>query len=98
MKHLVNITKADGTQELFEEEKLAESLRNVGGDHILVEKIIRHIEKEIHDGMPTSEIYRHAFHLLRRHSLPIAIKYSLRRALSELGPDGFSFEKNSPNF
>lgn len=93
MKHLVTITKADGTQELFEEEKVAESLRNAGGDGALVEKILFHLEKEIHEGMPTSEIYRHAFHLLRRHSPPVAIKYSLRRALSELGPDGFPFEK-----
>jgi hypothetical protein len=93
MKRLVTITKSDGTQELFEEEKLAQSLRNVGGDHSLIEKILKHLEKEIHDGMPTSEIYRHAFHLLRKHSIPVAIKYSLRRALSELGPDGFSFEK-----
>jgi hypothetical protein len=93
MKRLVTITKADGTQELFEEEKLGESLRTAGGDRAIIEKIIAHIEKEIHDGMPTSEIYRHAFHLLRKHSIPVAIKYSLRRALSELGPDGFPFEK-----
>ncbi len=93
MTRLVTITKADGTQELFEAQKLTESLQNAGGDHVVIEKILSHIEKEIHDGMPTSEIYRHAFHLLRKHSLPVAIKYSLRRALSELGPDGFSFEK-----
>ncbi len=93
MKRLVTIRKADGTQELFEEQKLADSLRNAGGDRVLVEKILNHVEKEIHDGMQTSEIYRHAFHLMRQHSMPAAIKYSLRRALSELGPDGFSFEK-----
>lgn len=93
MKHLVTITKADGTQEIFEEEKLAESLRSAGGDDLLIEKILKHLENEIHNGMPTSAIYRQAFHLLRKHSMPVAIKYSLRRALSELGPDGFSFEK-----
>jgi hypothetical protein len=93
VKHLVTITKADGSQELFEEEKLVESLRNAGGDQALIDKIILHIEKEIHEGIPTSEIYRHAVHLLRKYSLPVAVKYSLRRALSELGPDGFSFEK-----
>jgi hypothetical protein len=93
MKQLVTITKADGSQELFEAEKLSESLRNAGGDQSIIDKIILHIEKDIHNGMPTSEIYRNAFHLLRKHSIPVAIKYSLRRALSELGPDGFSFEK-----
>ena len=93
MKRLVTITKADGTQEIFEEQKLADSLRNAGGDTVLIEKILEHMEKEIHDGIASSEIYRHAFHLLKKHSMPVAIKYSLRRALSELGPDGFSFEK-----
>lgn len=93
MNQLVTIVKADGTTELFEEQKLAESLRNSGGSPELIAKIIKYIEQEIHDGIPTSEIYRHAFELLRAHSMPVAIKYSLRRALSELGPDGFPFEK-----
>ncbi len=93
MQRLVTIIKADGTKELFEEEKLAESLRNAGGDQALVETILKHTEQEIHEGMPTSQIYRNAFHLLQKYSPPIAVKYSLRRALSELGPDGFSFEK-----
>ncbi len=93
MQRLVTVTKADGTKELFETEKLAESLRNSGGDQTLIVKIIEHLEKEIHEGMPTSDIYRHAFHLLQKYSPHVAVKYSLRRALSELGPDGFSFER-----
>lgn len=93
MNHLVTITKADGTKEIFEEQKLADSLRNAGGSKEVIDKIIEKIDGEIHDNMPTSEIYRHAFALLREHSMPVAVKYSLRRALSELGPDGFPFEK-----
>lgn len=93
MNHLITITKADGTRELFEEQKLVDSLKNSGGSDEVIEEIIGHINKEMYDGMPTSEIYSRAFKLLRSHSMPIAIKYSLRRALSELGPDGFPFEK-----
>ncbi len=93
MNHLITITKADGTRELFEESKLIESLKNAGGSDEVIEQIVNRVESEMKDGMPTSEIYRHAFTLLREHSMPIAIKYSLRRALSELGPDGFPFEK-----
>ncbi len=93
MNHLITIRKADGTTELFEEQKLTASLMNAGGSPEIIEKILRHVEKEMRDGMKTSEIYRHAFELLREHSLPVAVKYSLRRALSELGPDGFPFEK-----
>ena len=93
MNHHITITKADGTKELFEEAKLINSLENAGGDPEIIARIVKHVEKEMHDGMPTSEIYQHAFKLLHQHSLPVAIKYSLRRALSELGPDGFPFEK-----
>ncbi len=93
MNHLITITKADGTKELFEESKLIYSLKNAGGNEAIIDEIINHISKEMYDGMPTSEIYSRAFKLLRTHSMPIAIKYSLRRALSELGPDGFPFEK-----
>lgn len=93
MNHLITITKADGTKELFEEQKLVESLKNAGGNDQIIDEIIDHVAKEMWDGMPTSEIYSRAFKLLRDHSMPIAVKYSLRRALSELGPDGFPFEK-----
>jgi hypothetical protein len=93
MKRLITITKADGSKELFEEGKLADSLRNSGGSPEVIEKIISQVAQEMHDGMKTSEIYRHAFRHLREHSMPVAVKYSLRRALSELGPDGFPFEK-----
>lgn len=93
MNHLITITKADGKKELFEEQKLVDSLKNAGGSEGIIDEILDHINKEMYDGMPTSEIYSRAFKLLRSHSAPIALKYSLRRALSELGPDGFPFEK-----
>ena len=93
MNRFITIVKADGTRELFEENKLRESLQNAGGSEEIIEQVLSKIETEMKDGMRTSEIYSHAFLLLRKHSLPMAIKYSLRRALSELGPDGFPFEK-----
>ncbi len=93
MNHLITITKADGSRELFEESKLIESLKNAGGSDEIVEDVVDHVSHHMYDGMPTSEIYSHAFKLLRQHSMPLAVKYSLRRALSELGPDGFPFEK-----
>lgn len=93
MNHLITITKADGARELFEQSKLEESLRNAGGSEQIIDEVINLISKEMYDGMPTHEIYSHAFKLLRQHSMPTAVKYSLRRALSDLGPDGFPFEK-----
>ncbi|MEY2664440.1 MAG: hypothetical protein RIT04_248 [Candidatus Parcubacteria bacterium] len=93
MNHLMYITKADGGKELFEEEKLVDSLRRVGGSEELIASVVEKVESEMRDGMTTGEIYAHAFELLRQRSSHVAVKYSLRRALSELGPNGFPFEK-----
>jgi hypothetical protein len=93
MNHLITITKSDGTKQLFEEEKLVSSLKRVGASGEIIDDVVEEIGREIHDGMSTSEIYRRAFDLLRKHSTKVAAKYSVRRAMVELGPDGFPFEK-----
>lgn len=93
MNHLITVTKSDGTRQLFEEEKLEASLKRVGASQETVDQVTEEIEHEITDGMTTAEIYSRAFALLRKHHKPTAVKYSLRRALFELGPDGFPFEE-----
>lgn len=91
--HLIYVTKSDGTKELFEEEKLIESLKHSGGSDEVIAQVVERVGNELVNGISTSDIYRHAFELLRRESMPVASRYSLRRALTELGPNGFPFEK-----
>jgi hypothetical protein len=93
MNHLMTITKSDGTKQLFEEEKLIQSLKRVNADPIVIDFIVEQVEHEMREGISTSEIYSRAFELLKKHSHPLAAKYSTRRAIFELGPDGFPFEK-----
>ena len=93
MNHLMMITKSDGTRQLFEEEKLKQSLRHAGASEDAIEDIVEEVGKEMREGMTTSEIYTRAFALLKKHSMPTAVKYSIRRGMLELGPDGFPFEK-----
>ncbi|OGZ07866.1 MAG: ATPase, partial [Candidatus Lloydbacteria bacterium RIFCSPHIGHO2_02_FULL_50_11] len=40
-----------------------------------------------------NEIYAHAFSFLKRYDRPSAAQYSLRRAIAQLGPSGFPFER-----
>lgn len=93
MNHLINITKSDGTKQLFEEEKLINSLKHAGASDEAIDEIIDQVESGMKEGITTNEIYGYAFSLLRKHSVHVATKYSVRRALAELGPDGFPFEK-----
>ena len=88
----VKITKADGTQEYFKVEKLRRSLRRAGAQPSEINEIIAAVDEMLFDGIKTQEIYRHAFDLLRQNQPPAAARYSLRRALFNLGPTGFPFE------
>lgn len=87
------IIKASGERELWNPQKLLRSLRAAKAGNELAQEIVRHIEKDLRDGLRTSDIYAHAFTLLKRYDRPIAAEYSLRKSLAELGPSGFPFER-----
>lgn len=84
--------KADGTQEPFAREKLLTSLRRTGADDTLAEDIADDVEHSLSNGVTTNEIYRKAFASLREHRRGVAARYSLKRAVLDLGPSGFPFE------
>ena len=90
---LVYVKKANGVLEPFDQEKLVGSLDRAGVDKKTINEIVGHVLSELQNGITTGEIYAHAFEMLNRNSRVHAITYSLRRALSELGPNGFPFEK-----
>jgi len=92
MAKQVNIIKANGKHESFDPEKLRSSLLNSGASNDIANKVIEHIVPELHDGMTTSDIYRHSYEYLNSLERPVARSYSLRRAVMDLGPTGFPFE------
>ncbi|MEK7568614.1 MAG: ATP cone domain-containing protein [Patescibacteria group bacterium] len=87
------VIKSTGERERFSLTKLRRSLVRSGADKETVETVISHIIPELHDGMKTSQIYKHAYSILKKSKYPVAIRYSLRKAVMELGPSGFPFEK-----
>jgi len=89
----ISVVKSNGERESFNVLKLEHSLLNAGVSPAISQKIIQVVQGELVDGMTTAEIYRHAFFLLHKMEKTSALRYSLRRALSELGPSGFPFEK-----
>jgi hypothetical protein len=89
----IYITKADGSREIFDSSKLEESLKRAGASSKSVELILNDITDLMVDGMTTHEIYSRAFEMLHSTEHPAAVKYSLKRAIMELGPSGFPFEK-----
>lgn len=88
----VMIVKANGQHESFDTEKLRFSLLQSGASAEATEEVVTHLIPSLHSGMTTHDIYKHAFDILAKTSKPVARRYSLRRAVMELGPSGFPFE------
>lgn len=93
MQDNILITKATGEREPFDPEKLRASLTKARASEEMSNKIIERIMLGLKEGMSTKEIYAHAFELLAQEHKPAAVRYSLRKALLEMGPTGFPFEK-----
>ncbi len=89
----VSIIKASGEVAPFYSEKLKHSLLKSGASEEQVENILVQIEDNLYHGISTKKIYQRAYQLLKDSSRPLAAKYKLKRAIMELGPSGFPFEK-----
>lgn len=87
------IIKSSGIKTPFSSEKLQNSLKRSGADDLLTEKIVRKVTEELYDGITTKEIYNRAFSLLKKKKSVFASKYKLKKAIYELGPTGFPFER-----
>ncbi len=87
------IIKSTGEQTKFSFTKLRGSLLRSGADQQLVKQIMNQVRDELYQGISTNEIYDRAFALLKKKKSVFASKYKLKKAIYELGPTGFPFEK-----
>ena len=93
MNKSVLIKKYSGEYEAFDVGKLINSLRRSRADEDIIQNVPRKVQEQIEEGMTTSKIYQLAFKMLKGKSRISASKYKLKKALMELGPSGFPFEK-----
>ncbi|SNR40580.1 Restriction endonuclease [Maribacter sedimenticola] len=91
--HTIEIIKSSGQKVKFSLDKLRTSLKHSGANHELVEEILSKVTDELFEGITTNEIYNRAYALLKQHKSVYASKYKLKKAIYELGPTGFPFER-----
>lgn len=87
------IVKASGQKERFDPSKLWRSLKEANASDHIVNLIVDDIQSGLKDGSTTQSIYRKAFRLLKTYEKQSAPKYNLKRAIMELGPSGYPFER-----
>ena len=92
-KKEIYVEKSSSEMELFSKKKLALSLERSGATREEIETILDKISVDIYDGISSKEIYKKAFSFLKKVNNTSASKYSLKRAIFDLGPTGFPFER-----
>lgn len=88
-----NILKSSGESEEFSAEKIIKSITRAGGKPELAEKIEKEIETKPEIAVSTDRIHEYVLGRLKESDRPLAARYNLRRAVSNLGPSGYPFEK-----
>lgn len=82
----VFVTKADGTKQLFDKEKVVMTCIRLGASRKIAEEIAKKIEMKIYRGIETKKILNMIFRLLRKYKPAVKHILCLRRALSLLKP------------
>lgn len=90
---MLHVKKYSGELVPFEEQSLRHSLSRSGASKEEVDLVFEQIKPKLYDGISTRELYELAFELLKNQRDVYAARYSLKKALRDLGPEGFYFEK-----
>lgn len=89
----ISITKASGQSAFYNEEKVKRSLIHAGASQAQAQAIAAEVGSRLYDGMSTREIFKIAYRMLKDQAGHLAARYNLKKAMMELGPSGFPFEK-----
>jgi len=78
----VFVTKADGTKQLFDREKIIKTCLRMGANRKIANDIVEKVEKRLYDGIPTNKILQMTFRLLRKYQSNVRHLLDLRKGLS----------------
>ncbi len=89
----IEIRKKSGEKALFDPDKLRQSLERSGASARDIEIILKQVEEKIFDGISTHKLYQMAYAILRKTSNRAAGRYRIKKAILQLGPTGYPFER-----
>lgn len=89
----MQVRKFSGELVEFNLNQLKGSLAKSGASSDIVDHVWERMQPMVYDGINTRDLYRMAFRLLKQQADSFAARYSLKRALRDLGPAGYYFEQ-----
>ncbi len=78
----VFITKANGSRQLFDREKIIRTCLKMGVNQKIAIDIVNEVERQLYDGITTSKIFKIVFNLLEKYKPSVKHFLDLRKALS----------------
>ncbi len=96
MKNIVSVIyvkKNSGDLVPFEFHKLRKALKRSGATQGDLLRVEQEVFEQLYDGISTKRIYQIAYNILRSQSKNAAGRYRLKKAIFDLGPSGYPFEK-----
>ena len=91
--NLITVTKNSGEKVPFDFQKLRAALLRSGAQKKELSEIEDEVFEQLYDGISTKRIYQIAYKILKKHSKNVAGRYRLKKAIFDLGPSGYPFEK-----
>jgi len=89
----IEVQKNSGEIVLFDVKKLKSALYRSGARQNEIDCIITEISSKLYNGITTKKIYQIAYKVLRKKSHNVAGRFRLKKAVLDLGPSGYPFEK-----
>lgn len=90
----ITVIKASGTKEPFSEEKIVRSLAKSGLSLDTTAQTVDYLKSHLKSDMSTGSIYGHVSSFLQKNApLENYFNYGLKRAVMDMGPSGYPFEK-----
>lgn len=89
----INVLKSNGELVPFDSHKLYSALIRSGANKSEADEVVSEVMRRIKDRTKTSKIYKIAYGILKQKSHYIAGRYRLKKAVFDLGPSGYPFEK-----
>src|SRR4030095_2455321 len=86
------VVKESGEKEPFSHDKALNALRRVGLSGKEADLVIERLRPRLRDGITTKRIYGMIYELVEDMKPEVSHKYNLKRALFEIGPEGYGFE------
>ncbi|MFH1785078.1 MAG: ATP cone domain-containing protein [Candidatus Micrarchaeota archaeon] len=86
------VVKESGEKEKFSAKKVRKALKRTGLRQKEAEELLDILESRLYNGITTKKIYAMLYNLIESRKPTLSHRYNLKRALFEIGPEGYDFE------